>query len=130
MRYLLLVWVDETAEAAESPLNAVATWIDDVQGRGLRLIGGPLGPTSSSTVVHERGGKLLVTDGPFAESREWIGGFDVLECRDFEEALRAARSSSARSGASVCRASSACSRERRHHEVPHVRRPRSRCESE
>ena len=91
MRYLLLVWVDETAEAAESPLDAVATWIDDVQGRGLRLIGGPLGPTSSSTVVRERGGKLLVTEGPFAESREWIGGFDVLECRDFEEALRVAR---------------------------------------
>jgi hypothetical protein len=91
MRYLLLVWVDETAEAAEPPRDAVGTWIDDVQGRGLRLIGGPLGPTASSTVVRERGGELLVTDGPFTESREWIGGFDVLECRDFEEALRAAR---------------------------------------
>src|SRR5688500_6925765 len=91
MRYLLLVWVDESAEAAELPTSAVGAWIDDVQGRGLRLIGGPLGPTSSSTVVRERGGELLVTDGPFAESREWIGGFDVLECRDFDEALRAAR---------------------------------------
>ncbi len=91
MRYLLLVWVDESAEAAELPTSAVGAWIEDVQGRGLRLIGGPLGPTSSSTVVRERGGELLVTDGPFAESREWIGGFDVLECRDFDEALRAAR---------------------------------------
>ena len=91
MRYILLVWVDESAEAAELPTSAVGAWIDDVQGRGLRLIGGPLGPTSSSTVVRERGGELLVTDGPFAESREWIGGFDVLECRDFDEALRAAR---------------------------------------
>ena len=91
MRYLLLVWVDETAEAAELPPGPVGTWIDDVQGRGLRLIGGPLGPTESSTVVRERGGEVLVTDGPFAESREWIGGFDVLECRDFEDALRAAR---------------------------------------
>jgi hypothetical protein len=91
MRYLLLVWVDETAEAAELPLGAVGTWIDDVQGRGLRLIGGPLGPTGSSTVVRERGGELLVTDGPYLEAKEWIGGFDVLECRDFDEALRAAR---------------------------------------
>jgi hypothetical protein len=91
MRYLLLVWVDEAAEAAELPTGAVGAWIDDVQGRGLRLIGGPLGPTSASTVVRERDGELLVTDGPFAESREWIGGFDVLECRDFDDALRAAR---------------------------------------
>ena len=91
MRYLLLVWVDEAAEAAELPTGAVGAWIDDVQGRGLRLVGGPLRPTTSSTVVRERGGELLVTDGPFVESREWIGGFDVLECRDFDEALRAAR---------------------------------------
>ena len=91
MRYLLLVWIDEVAESAEPPRGAVGAWIDDVQGRGLRLIGGPLGPTSASTVVRERGGELLVTDGPFAESREWIGGFDVLECRDFDEAVRAAR---------------------------------------
>ncbi len=53
MRYLLLVWVDETAEAAELPLDAVGTWIDDVQGRGLRLIGGPLGP---DRVVDRRAG--------------------------------------------------------------------------
>ena len=91
MRYLLVVWVDEAAEAAELPTGAVGAWIDDVQDRGLRLVGGPLGPMSSSTVVRERGGELLVTDGPFVESREWIGGFDVLECHDLDEALRVAR---------------------------------------
>jgi hypothetical protein len=91
MRYLLLVWVDDAAESAELPPDAVGTWIDDVQGRGLRLLGGPLGPTSASTVIRERGGELLITEGPFAESHEWIGGFDVLECRNFDEALRAAR---------------------------------------
>ena len=91
MRYLLMVWVDEAAEAADLPADAVGTWIDDVQGRGQRLIGGPLAPTTESRVVRERGGELLVTDGPFAESREWIGGFDVLECDDWEDALRAAR---------------------------------------
>jgi len=91
MRYLLRVWVDEAAEAAELSPDDVGAWVDDVQGRGLRLVGGPLGPTASSIVVRERGGEILVTDGPFAESREWIGGFDVLECRDAEDALRAAR---------------------------------------
>jgi hypothetical protein len=42
-------------------------------------------------VVRERGGELIVTDGPFAESREWVGGFDVLECDSADQALEVAR---------------------------------------
>jgi hypothetical protein len=91
MRYLLLVWVDAAAEAAELPPGTVARWMDDVQGRRIRLVGGALEATAQSLVVRERGGELLVTDGPFAESREWVGGFDVLECDTIDEAVDVAR---------------------------------------
>ncbi|GAA2009741.1 YciI family protein [Microbacterium ulmi] len=91
MRYLLLVWVDEEAEAAELPPGTIETWMDDVQGSGIRLVGGALDAPARSTLVRERGGELLVTDGPFAESKEWIGGFDLLECDSLDEALGVAR---------------------------------------
>lgn len=91
MRYLLLVWVDEAAVAAELPPGTVETWMADVQDRRIRLLGGALETTAQSTVVRERGGELIVSDGPFAESREWIGGFDVLECDSVVEAVEIAR---------------------------------------
>jgi hypothetical protein len=67
---------------------------------GVLVDGGPLQPPSSATTVRVRDGEPLVTDGPFAELKEQIGGYYVLDCADLDEALRwAARIPAARFGA-------------------------------
>ena len=57
---------------------------------GVRLIGNQVRMAEDATSVTRRQGELLVTDGPYAESREWIVGFDVLECADLDEAIKVA----------------------------------------
>ena len=70
-----------------------------MEGRGKRLIGDRLRPVEDATTVRVRSGELLVTDGPFTESKEWIVGFDVLDCADLDEAIEiASKHPVARSG--------------------------------
>jgi hypothetical protein len=98
MRYLMFVAVDPDGEEPEDDL--LPAWLADVDGRGKRLIGNRVRPASDSTTVRVRKGELLVTDGPFAESKDWIAGFDVLECDDLDEAIEiASRHPMARAGA-------------------------------
>ena len=59
-----------------------ASWQDEARAPNHRLR-----PVEDATTVRRRGGKVLVTDGPFAESREWIVGIDVLECDDLDQAI-------------------------------------------
>src|SRR4051812_12771583 len=98
MRYLMFVAVDPDGEEPEGDL--LPAWLADVDGRGKRLIGNRVRPASDSTTVRVRKGELLVTDGPFVESKDWIAGFDVLECDDLDEAIEiASRHPMARAGA-------------------------------
>jgi hypothetical protein len=83
MRYLMLICVDEDVEENADP----TAWIDEVERRGIRQAGNRLQPIADSTTVRVRNGEVLVADGPFAETKEQIGGFDVLECRDLDEAV-------------------------------------------
>jgi hypothetical protein len=89
MKYLMLVVSDP--EAADRPadpaVDEVEDWVSRNDASGKRVIGDRLRPPESATTVRRRGGQLLVTDGPFAESREWIAGFDILECDDLDEAI-------------------------------------------
>jgi hypothetical protein len=62
-------------------------WLKDVDGRGVRLTGSQLRPVSDATTVRTRGGDVLVADGPFAETKEQIAGFDIIECADLDEAI-------------------------------------------
>lgn len=97
MRYLMLVGVDPDGEMIEE--DNVEEWVADLEGRGKRLIGDRLRPGSDATTVRVRKGELLVTDGPFAESKEWIAGFDILDCEDLDEAIEiASRHPMARAG--------------------------------
>ena len=64
--------------------------MDDVDSRGKRLTGDRLRPVSDATTVRISRGQLLVTDGPFTESKEWIAGFDILECDNLDEAIEIA----------------------------------------
>jgi hypothetical protein len=89
MKYLLLICVDESVEVSPEEA-AVEPWVAEMDGRGVRLFGGRLRPVSDATTVRVRDGELLVSDGPFAETKEQIGGFDVLDCADLDEAIEVA----------------------------------------
>ena len=89
MKYMMFVATDSDPDlASEAP--DIEGWAADVDGRGVRLIGDRLRPAEDATTVRMRSGELLVTDGPFTESKEWIVGFDVLECADLDEAIEVA----------------------------------------
>jgi len=88
MRYLMFVCTDtepDTAPAAGE--TTVDEWVEKNDARGTRVMGERLRPPSAATTVRKRDGKVLVTEGPFAETREWIAGFDILECADLDEAI-------------------------------------------
>jgi hypothetical protein len=84
MKYLMMVIGDENLNIEADP----QPWIDEAGPR--RLAGNRLQPTSDATTVRVRNGQTLIADGPFAETKEQIGGFDVLECADLDEAIELA----------------------------------------
>jgi hypothetical protein len=94
MKYMLLIWVDEAAESTADEdaamLVAVKSWVEKLTGQGVRLTGGPLRSAGEGLIVRIRDDELLVSDGPFAETNEQIGGYDVIECPDLEAALQVA----------------------------------------
>jgi hypothetical protein len=91
MKYMLLICRDENVElTAEQQAEIGPTmdaWLKDVDGRGVRLLGHQLSPVSDATTVRMRGGEVMVADGPFAETKEQIAGFDIIECPDLDEAI-------------------------------------------
>jgi len=89
MKYLLLICADESlgAPPEEEPIEP---WLEEMDGRGVRLFGDRLQPVSAATTVRVRTGELMVTDGPFAETKEQIAGIDILDCKDLDEAIEVA----------------------------------------
>ncbi len=83
-KYLFLIQVAEDASPAPGEGDPTA-WLEQTGGR--RLIGGPTESWSAARTVRVRDGKRLVTDGPFAETKDAIAGFDVIECDSLEEAV-------------------------------------------
>ena len=85
---------------AEVPaLPRIQAWDADVDARGIRRRGTRLRPGSDATTVRVRDGELLVSDGPFAETKEQSGGFDIIECANLDDAIQiAARHPAAASG--------------------------------
>lgn len=99
MKYLMLVCWDAAAMNAQpdpTPDELAKLddesfpWLDDVQARGKRLDGDMLAPVRRARTVRVRDGRLAVTEGPFTETKEAIGGFDILECDSLEEAVEIA----------------------------------------
>jgi hypothetical protein len=86
---MILVCVDESIEVSEEESLPTA-WVQEMDARGVRKLGSRLRPVSDATTVRVRGGEVLLSDGPFAETKEQIGGFDLLECRDLDEAIEVA----------------------------------------
>jgi hypothetical protein len=65
-------------------------WIEEMDGRGVRLLGRELELPETAATVRVRDGETLVTDGPFVETKEFVAGFDLLECADLDEAIEVA----------------------------------------
>ena len=105
MRYLCLLATDETIyprmpkPEAEKLMGEFVQLRNDLKASGHYLGGERLQPTSSATTVRVRDGKTLTTDGPFAETKEQLGGFFLIEAEDLNSAIQlAARIPSARFG--------------------------------
>ena len=100
MKYLLLVcwdadWMnadDEptTITGVEPPDKESFPWLDDLRARGAWTIGDQLAPPRRARTVRLRDGHRMVTDGPFAETKEAVGGFDLIEADSLEEAVEIA----------------------------------------
>src|SRR5262249_38512787 len=90
MRYLMLVCGDPEAEKYVPEEDNIGEWVEEMDRRKVRILGNRLKGVKDAIGVRRRKGEVLVTDGPFAETREWIGGFDLLECADRDEAVEIA----------------------------------------
>lgn len=96
MKYMLLLnnsdQVEQTPEALEKIVSAMMEFNDEVNRRKVVVGGDRLAFPSSATTVRKRGGKTLVTDGPFAETKEWLGGYYIIDVKSLDEALEIASS--------------------------------------
>jgi len=95
MKYMLLVYTDEQAwtDAERERCYAESTELAHrLKANGQFLATAPLQPVATATTVQVRDGKRLVTDGPFAETREQLGGYYLVEARDLDEAINIAGS--------------------------------------
>jgi hypothetical protein len=96
MRFLCLVYQDEKKLAAlsqsqmDSLVGACIEWVAELEKAGKHILSAGLQCVRSSATVRVRGGKLATTDGPFAETKEFLGGFTLINARDLGEALQIA----------------------------------------
>lgn len=100
MQYLLLIYGDETTAPQPGDeraggemageLDAYNAFTEDIQKRGLFKAGEALHPSTAATTVRVRDGRTLTTDGPFAETKEQLGGFYLIDARDLDEAIEVA----------------------------------------
>lgn len=93
MKYICLVYSDEDElhSLPDSPVDAeCAAYNDTLQANGHHLAGEALEPVATATTVRVRNGKTTVTDGPFAETKEQLAGFYMIEARDLNEAIQIA----------------------------------------
>lgn len=89
MKYLMIVCFDPNVNVAETGDSNADDWVTEMDGRGVRLEGRPLSPDEATT-VRVRNGEVLVSDGPFAETKEVMVGYDMLDCADLDEAIEVA----------------------------------------
>ena len=69
------------------PSSTIERWLAKVESQGKGVTGDALRPVSEAVTVRVSRGQVLVTDGPFSETKEWIAGFDILDCENLDEAI-------------------------------------------
>jgi hypothetical protein len=96
MRYILLIANDEQSYLARSPqeaetsLGAYGKWAETMGARGILQGGERLRPTTDATSVQVKNGEVITSDGPFAETKEQIGGYFLVDCKNLDEAIEVA----------------------------------------
>ena len=96
MRYALLIyaseqdWASQSEEQAQTQFQDYMAFTKDIVDRGLQQSGEALQPTATATTVRVRDGGTVTTDGPFAETKEQLGGFYIVEAKDLDEAIEIA----------------------------------------
>jgi hypothetical protein len=105
MKYLCLIYENEKnweslpPAESEAVMNEYFTFTGDIRKNGKYVAGEALQPTATATTVRVRNGKVSTTDGPFAETKEQLGGFYLIEAKDLNDAIQvASRIPSARFG--------------------------------
>jgi hypothetical protein len=93
MRYMFLIYSREIDRADGSAIDIerlkAAHWavMDEARGRGVFLGAEPLQPTATATTIRVEGGRPVILDGPFAETKEQLAGYYLLDCKDLDEAI-------------------------------------------
>jgi hypothetical protein len=91
LKYLMLVCIDPDFEPGQDEgAPDVEQWVAENDAKGIRLTGNRVRPAGDATTVRVRNREVLLTDGPYAETKDLIAGFDVLECADLDEAVEVA----------------------------------------
>ena len=92
MKYLLFICADGMPAPEQMAVmqRECPGWVEEMDGRGVRLFGRELDLPETAATVRVRGGETLVTDGPFAETKEFVAGFDLVDCADLDEAIEIA----------------------------------------
>ena len=96
MHYALLIyaseqeWANQTEEQSQAVNQEYMAFTKDIIDRGLMKGGEALQPTATATTVRVRDGETLTTDGPFAETKDQLGGFYLVDCKDLDEAIEVA----------------------------------------
>lgn len=90
MQYLLFIISDPAAPEYVPEEDNIEEWVAEVERRDVARTGNRLRPPADATTVTVRDGRTILTDGPFAETKEWIAGFDLIDVADLDEAIEIA----------------------------------------
>ncbi len=90
MQFLLIICHDESFAPTESLVREIVAWIEEMESRGIRKYGNPLKAPNDAATIRVREGKIQTTSGLFAESKEKMCAYELVECPSLEQAIDAA----------------------------------------
>jgi hypothetical protein len=90
VEYMLFICSDPAAPEYVAAEDNIVEWVAEMEARGVARHGDRLRPVQDATTVTVRAGEVVVSDGPFAETKEWIAGYDIIACADLDEAIEVA----------------------------------------
>jgi hypothetical protein len=90
VEYMLFICSDPAAPKYVAAEDNIGQWSAEMEARGISRHGDRLRPVEDATTVMVRSGQVVVSDGPFAETKDWIAGYDIIACANLDEAIEVA----------------------------------------